>query len=161
MKNIYGWRKGWTFSADPQEVGELIEELKSPTAEEFVNAARDKNSPAHNLFEWNTELAAKQNWLQTAQNIMRNIIITVIIEDQEQQTRAFECVTVKSDETKRYVPIKKALGKKEWRDEVYARITHALESAEQQLEIYNYMQDEKIEQAKKHVKRAIEQLVVA
>jgi hypothetical protein len=53
---------------------ERIKELESDgrriTPAAVVEDARQKGSPLHSLFEWNTRKAAEQHWIQTAREII-------------------------------------------------------------------------------------------
>ena len=58
-----------------------IKENCGLTPENVVDAARDKNNPLHDIFEWNNSKAGKQWRLQQARMFINEI--KVIIEDKE------------------------------------------------------------------------------
>jgi hypothetical protein len=45
-----------------------------------VEAARDPDSPIHELFQWNETLAAQQQWVDTAKRLIRFVKLEIIIE---------------------------------------------------------------------------------
>jgi hypothetical protein len=157
VKKAYAWRNGTRFGgSDPQAVGEAVAILGSPTAERLVDAAKAKGSPLHSLFEWDDSVAAGEHRLETARNVMRSLVITVVIEEVADpvEIRAFEAVTVESGEAKAYVPTMKVMGNDEWREEVIGRLRGDLVSAKRQLEAYAYLNNQ-IVKAGAHVVKAI------
>lgn len=165
MKQVYEWRQGARFNADPQAIGETIANLGSPTAEQIVEEAKKRASPLHPLFDWDVETAARQYWLETAQKVARNIVVRIVVEssDEEEQSievRAFECVTTEEDATRAYVPVKEALSSEAWKAEIFDRLQHDVNAARKALEAYSYLSTG-VAKAARHVKRAAAALVAA
>src|SRR5438128_4396441 len=50
------------------------------TPERVVKEARKPESPLHDLFEWDTEKAAYQNWLDRAREIIRTVRVEIVTE---------------------------------------------------------------------------------
>lgn len=51
------------------------------TAELVVEDAKRSDSPLHEMFEWNTEKAAMQHWLDVARQLIRNVRVVINNED--------------------------------------------------------------------------------
>lgn len=79
--------------ADPQAIGEALEEIKTRTggelrAKDVLDAARDKKHVLHKHFEWDDKVAADRYRLDQARSIIR--VIRVWDEgDAEEPVRAF------------------------------------------------------------------------
>ena len=80
---IYQWHEARRHKADPQQIGELVEELSKSgsghqTAPALVEAARDATSPAHDLFEWDDSLAGEQWRVHQARRIIGSLQVEVL-----------------------------------------------------------------------------------
>jgi hypothetical protein len=80
---IYQWHEARRHAADPQQVGELVEALSKAghghqTAPALVEAARDPDSPAHPLFDWEDEEAAEKWRVYPARRPPGSLLIEVI-----------------------------------------------------------------------------------
>jgi hypothetical protein len=158
MKRQYEWKAGVRYNVDPQPVGEALAELKCPTAQQIVEAARDEDSPLHELFEWDVGVAAHEYWLATAQLIARNITVTMTLENHDPiVVRAFETIDMGEQEGKCYVPVERVFNKDEYCQQVMARIRGSLISVERELNNYSYL-SERMAKASEKVKEAEEKL---
>lgn len=107
-------------SLDPQAVGEEIERLRKQTAEgevlrqKIVEAARPKNSPLHDAFEWDDTAAAEKYRLEQASYLIRAIDVYIDNSGQGAPVRAI--ISVRPvDRDPKYVNTRKALKNKDER----------------------------------------------
>ena len=81
--NKYSYRRGFSFKIPAQVVGETLEELAKDgdlTSAKFLDASRPKESPTHNLFEWNDSIAAERYRLQQATLAINSVEVQIINE---------------------------------------------------------------------------------
>lgn len=89
---------------DAAEELERVENVYgSLTPEHIVDAAKNKKSVLHCLFEWNNSEAAKQYRLQQARNIINNIHVTIISDGEPISISYYEII--KTDEGRVYKSI--------------------------------------------------------
>jgi len=103
--SVYQWKQGKKRSADPQQVGERINRLGGDV-HRVVEDARDPDSPAHELFEWNDEQAAHQHRLWQGRHIIRSLEIVIEKNGEQRATDAFVNIKIEDDEEpkQQYVP---------------------------------------------------------
>lgn len=82
LKRAYSWRPGFSYKADPEQVGLEIERLIEENGQKLeastvVSAAENPTSPMHNLFEWDDTKAAEEHRLQQARTLLRSIHVTI------------------------------------------------------------------------------------
>lgn len=109
----YRWKSGSMVKADPQTVGDVCAELESRgrlTPSELVNESRPTDAPLHDLFEWDDEIAAERYRETQAAYIIRSV---EVVTESPEPVRAF--VSVKVDDTRKYIGIGAALSCKETR----------------------------------------------
>ena len=90
----YTWKTKNLFKTDANTAGQIFEELENTiglTAENVVNASRDKDAPLHDEFEWDDEVAAEEWRKRQAQNMISNLSIVLVETEDEDATpvRAF------------------------------------------------------------------------
>ena len=88
----YSWRAGKNVSA--QVAGEVMEKIEKRdgvvTKESFLEESRPKKSPTHKLFEWDDSVAAEKFRLHQSAMAIRDIVVTIVKSEEEQQkTPAF------------------------------------------------------------------------
>jgi tRNA-dihydrouridine synthase len=76
------------------------------TAPDVVNAARNKNHPLHDRFEWNVKRAAYQHWLEQARDIVQ--VYAIVINGDTTPVHAFVSMSQSTGEDG-YMPIRSAL----------------------------------------------------
>lgn len=69
-------------SFDRREVARRLEEIAtrsggSLTPEAVVEDAKHQESPLHDYFEWDVDLAAEKHWLETARGLIRSVEVVV------------------------------------------------------------------------------------
>ena len=88
---VYQWKTNF-FLSDPQQAGELCEELSKTiglTPKNLVDASRDKNAPLHKDFEWDNNKAAEAYREGQARILIANLITVDVVDDQSEPVRAF------------------------------------------------------------------------
>ncbi len=130
----YQWRPdGPKQKVDAQVFGETVEriagDLESVKPEDIVEAARNKKSPIHELFEWRNDHAAEMYRRHQARNLVGALqLVRVQIEEGPTlSNRAF--FSVKAKERTGYMPISKIQGDADLRKQM-------LETARGELESY-------------------------
>lgn len=117
----YEW-SGYKYPVEAETVGKhcrAIEERDGTiTKKSFLDSARDENTPVHNLFEWNDEIAGEKYRLYQAGNILSALKVTVITEKKEPvQTKAFIQVA-REDQIAKYLSTSIALSQENTRNSV-------------------------------------------
>ena len=89
---IYEWANV-NYSVPASVVGKTCEDLEKAfgkvTRENFLEAARDEDSPTHSLFEWDDVKAAEKYRVDQSGRILSNLRITIVDEnDEEKQVHA-------------------------------------------------------------------------
>lgn len=101
----YSWRI--PHRVDAKVAGEVMEKIEqrdgSVTKESFLEESRPENSPTHELFEWNDEIAAEKYRLKQSQKIITDLQIKVIRQDVEKKIPAVVKVTVGNKTKGEYV----------------------------------------------------------
>lgn len=88
------WKVKGLFNADAQKCYEEIGDGKvTPAA--ILDVARDENTELHKCFCWDDTEAAEKYRLLQAGNIVRNLVITPIVED-EQPIRVYQITSEKN-----------------------------------------------------------------
>ena len=97
MKKSYDFRTGFRNPGklDPQETGEFLEQICTDNSRELwpertIDAAKPKDSPIHDHFEWSDKTAAKEYRLHQARNLHNSVFVTVkSVEGKDVRERAF------------------------------------------------------------------------
>lgn len=117
---IYKWSEGTRQNVAAQKVGAEIEKLVAKTgdisAEGLVNHASNKNSPLHNLFTWDNDVAADLYRRTQARKVLNTLRVVVESNGEEIPLIAYVSVTV--DDSPAYVTTAKAMSEEEYRAEV-------------------------------------------
>ena len=83
---IYEWANV-NYSVPASVVGKTCEDLEKAfgkvTRENFLEAARDEDSPTHSLFEWDDVKAAEKYRVDQSGRILSNLRITIVDENDE------------------------------------------------------------------------------
>lgn len=116
----YAWAHPRFKRADPQAVGEALEELRQQCGGglrpvDVVEAARDEASPLHPLFEWDDTRAAQAHREQQARNVIGSLRVTVV-QEPDRHVRMY--VSVQQPKARAYVPIGDLVGDEAARAEV-------------------------------------------
>lgn len=118
MKKKYHFKQNTRFkNENAQAIGEYLEfNFKSSkvTPPEVVSLAENPNSPIHRYFDWNNKSAAHKYRLLTA----RNLINALYIKIEDVETRAYEHVFLKSENSPCYVTTDKVFSEKDLVDQV-------------------------------------------
>ena len=88
---IYQWKTKY-FKSDPQQAGELCEELSKTiglTPKNLVDASREEDAPLHKDFEWDNSKAAEAFREHQARILIRNLITVDVVSEQSEPVRAF------------------------------------------------------------------------
>lgn len=89
---VYQWKTAACIKADVQAAGEQFEMLERTvglTAENVLEANRAEETPLHDEFEWQDDVAAEKYRLHQAGNLIRFICIASETEQQSIPIRAF------------------------------------------------------------------------
>ena len=91
------WKRGYTKAgvADPVVAHKALEEIKANNGgdllpEDIVTAARNKESPLHDFFEWNDKKAATERRLDEARGLVRAIHVIRIDNPEKGSRREYE-----------------------------------------------------------------------
>jgi hypothetical protein len=105
MKKVFSASHAFNLCADvdPKEVAAELDRLGSFTPTDVVAAASSPESPLHKYFEWDDSKAAHKFRLSQA----RQLVLSIQIESDGGQTRAFHSVVV--DSQRLYVPTEKVM----------------------------------------------------
>lgn len=101
---IYGWRPGSRVTIDAQVAGEALAKIQRRhngllEPEMVVDAARDKESPLHDAFEWDDALAAEEHRKGQARELVRSLTVDISRSNIETKAvRAFVNVDVGGDQ---------------------------------------------------------------
>lgn len=85
----YMWRSGYNYGSKEkaQIVGEVLERIENRdgevTSKSFLKESRPENSPTHNMFEWDDNIAAEKYRLHQSSNIIRQLTFEIIYEQNE------------------------------------------------------------------------------
>jgi Cu/Ag efflux pump CusA len=124
---VYQW-KTREYKVDAQAAGEELERISgvhSLTPETIVNESTPKESPLHEIFEWNNEKAGHE-WRKQQARVMIGNLVTVQIEEQEvEPVRAF--INVAGEENE-YAPIEVVVRNQELYDRYVMQALRELES---------------------------------
>lgn len=129
--NEYKWKLGFVNrQVSAQDAGEHIAQLHAVNdnlyPEDVVESAREDDSPIHELFEWDDDAAAQEYRKDQARLVMRSLTVTVIIEGEEREPRAF--VSVQQEGRYTYTPLKAAMEDEGLREQVIKIALHELQS---------------------------------
>lgn len=87
-KRKYSFKEGifkWRFQDKAQEIGEELENIKETNGvlkpSMVIEAARNKNSPMHEMFEWDDLKAAQQHRMEFARKLISSIVIEIKYDD--------------------------------------------------------------------------------
>lgn len=135
----YKAKSGASFGDDRAQIyGKELEKIEKKfglvTPKIVVQEAKNRKSPLHDYFDWDTKNAAEKYWLVQARTLINHIEITVTMNGEEQEVRAYLNVT--STETNGnteqvYVTVEKALTDEEYKKQV-------LETAIREIEYWKY-----------------------
>ena len=102
-KNKYEATKGASFTQEKAQIyGEYLEQLiegagKQIATSEIVDAARDRQSPIHECFEWNDTIAGEKYRKHQARNLVNHIVKVNFVDDQIKE-KAFYHIKVTTEE---------------------------------------------------------------
>ena len=126
-----------------ERIGALIEQNNGQVdRQSILEDARKKRSPLHDFFEWDDAEAANQYRLDQARYLLRNILVVVKIDDeQEEEVRAFHSVVVTADGSdeaheRAYVQIDRVLTESELKEQVIDQALKALISWKKKYQQY-------------------------
>lgn len=100
MNRVYSWRKH--HNADAQAVGEWVESLSDSSPENILKLAQKKTCPAHDVFNWDNDEAARQFRLVQARVMVRSLKVEVI--NKKKEVISMDAFITSSDRGG-YVPI--------------------------------------------------------
>ena len=120
-------------NADPQAVGERLEQLRAKkgegiTTQEVVDDARPKSSATHALFEWNDSIAAEQWRNNQAGMVLRSIRFVFNEDETEEPRQVIANVSIVDPEGRRvYMSSIAALSDSDLRGQILAEAFRSLE----------------------------------
>lgn len=126
------WAAGSRFKTDPKVVGDILEALAEEndglvTAGKVVDVARPTESPIHEEFEWDNEVAGQAWREETARRMMRSIVvITEPTEDKPAPSPVRYLHNVTTDEGRGYMPLARVLSSDDLWGQVVADIVRDL-----------------------------------
>lgn len=128
---IYQWKPQTSVAVDAQIAGEELERIRVAhngrlTQDDVVEAARPKEAPLHDAFEWNDRKAAHEFRLQQAGYLIRMIVVAEPDESDRAPVRAF--VNVERDDDRSYTSTEHALSDADLRAQVLRRAMGELQA---------------------------------
>jgi hypothetical protein len=121
---VYCWKLDGIYKADASKCKAEIDSLSDASNENIVKLARNRRTELHKCFEWNVEKAAMRDWLTTAGEIRRSIII-VSVEDVDIFVRAYE-----RDDSGRYRNVSEALNDESFKQTIVEGVKRDIEILE-------------------------------
>ena len=147
----YRARKSAHFSNEKAQIyGVCIEEIMSSQEgkvqpKDVVHVAEGIDSPLHECFEWNNEVAGANYRLVQARHLMGNIVrVTIQTEDnKETEQRAFLNVELpdKEQSTHVYISIQEALTNEEYRQQILKKAMSEITYWQQKYKEYHELSD--------------------
>ena len=123
-----------------QRYGEYLEALAEEqgkiTPDIVVDDARNENSPLHDFFEWDLEIAARGHWKQQARNLIGSINVIVKVEDRQIETRAWCHVFVTEHQEQNYQPIIRVMSDVDMRKQMLETAIRELDTWRKKYEQY-------------------------
>lgn len=121
---------GFGYKVDAQIVGEEIEKIEAEkgvvTAKDIVDRARPKNSPIHDLFEWDNKIAAEKWRLHTATQVLCCLVKT---DEDDTPQKAYVNIEVKEgSKIGIFANIKKAMSDAQTREVVLRNALNELQA---------------------------------
>lgn len=123
MGKAYKWSFGGV-PVDAQTAGEYMEGLANKygmlTPKLLVDESREVGAVMHECFEWDDAIAAEGYRERQASDIIRNLKVTIVIEDKPSTApiRAFVNVVDAEKEKRGYVQTYVAMGKEDFRTQI-------------------------------------------
>ena len=129
----YGWVEGARVPLDAQVAGECLEKVRLAnggqlTAEAVVSASIEPSSPLYAAFEWNNKRAANLWRLEQARYIIRSIVVSVTLTEQEERPPIRAFVNVTADKKRHFTSISVALSDPDLRVQVLEKALSELNS---------------------------------
>ena len=88
----YSWNVDGLYKEDPEQVAQELEKISEITPDNVVEAAKNKESVLHNMFEWNDTIAGEKYRKIQARQIIGSIRVEVVStrsEEEPKTVRAF------------------------------------------------------------------------
>lgn len=124
---VYKWKSGSRIKCDAQVAGEFINDISNKngynvTAQELLDASRPEDTPLHNDFEWQDDIAAEEYRKYQARNILHSLTIVVEHKDNENKNgesdvRAF--FVIKENDKQSYKPIQVIMQDNNYEQQLY------------------------------------------
>jgi len=126
---------------DPQMVGEQIEKLRlkrggSFDAADLVNEARSKNSPLHDIFEWDDTEAAELYRRQQARHLLSCVVMVSEVQNEDKEAVRRVFVSATDDGTRAYTTVSHILSNTELRAKFLKKLHKELEVLQKRCEMY-------------------------
>lgn len=117
---IYKWKPGSQFKVKPEVAGAELERLRVKfngrlVQANIVDAAKSKDNPLHNEFEWDNSKAAHQYRLSQAGNLIRALVVVVEQENEAKSPPLRAYVNVTQESGRSYTSLAHALSDDELR----------------------------------------------
>jgi glycine cleavage system protein P-like pyridoxal-binding family len=104
------------------------------TAKNVVEEAQNEDSPLHNLFTWDNDVAAEK-WRLHQATMLINYVIEPSEDEGKEKIYSFEIVNMNG--SKEYKHINEILSKREWRDQILNQATTYLANWKNKYNRYN------------------------
>ena len=119
---VYKWKSASQIKCDAQIAGEFLSDIERTVGlnpKNVVEASRPLESPLHNEFEWDDNIAAEKYRESQASYIIRSIVVDVedCVTEQPICVRAF--VNVKKEDQREYKPIQVVVKDKDYMNSLY------------------------------------------
>lgn len=118
-----------------ERIAALEEEFGGVGVSTIVQDAKREDSPLHDYFEWDDQVAAQEYRVEQARYLIRHINVVVKKPNgEEEEVRAFHSVTAKvispavNEKGVNFVSLQSALSDEEWRQEIVGKAFKELES---------------------------------
>lgn len=144
FENKYSYKSGFNYKVSPQIVGEALAALGEKTeitAQTFLDASRDEDSPTHDLFEWDDAVAAEKYRLNIAGCVIRAIEVTRVPVDEPATKEVTVEATEQNDQTysRAYVNVNKSQG---FQPANFVPVVRAMSNSEMRAQVLQNALDE-------------------
>lgn len=146
---MYRWREGARWKGPAYETGERLEEIRNRnggalTPEATVEDAKNKKSPLHKQFNWNVDEAAHAHWLDTARDLISDVMVVFADEIERAPKvpmRAYSSAPLGQEGKRAYIPTIDAVRSPEVLAVVLANAKQELEGWRRRYRHYEQLAD--------------------
>ena len=131
-RKTYVWGEGYRPKVKPDIVGGVLEQINaecgSVTSKELLDRSRPEDSPTHDLFEWDDNVAAEAYRLEQSRYAIRHLRVIYEDANEEKQTISAFVNIAPITAVAEYQDISVALSNQKTREAVFSRIRAELDA---------------------------------